>query len=115
MRLLSFISCLSLAAMAQIAIAPAHAGDGHDRPIEIHIPYNDLDLLSDGGEKALMHRIDRAVRQVCAPFDSQIVDQSARRRCRESAMRSASAQMDGVVGAASIAQTAKGPAREPAE
>lgn len=112
MRMLSFISCLSLAAMSQITPAPAQAAGDDDRPIEVHVAYNDLDLLSPPGEKTLMHRIDHAVRQVCAPFDSLTVDRSAYSNCRKSAMRRAYAQMDRVVVAARSARTGYAVARQ---
>jgi UrcA family protein len=76
--------------------APAHATDAGAQSAKIH--YRDLDLSTDAGAAALRQRIARAAANICGPADGRTLDDQARAAaCRNTAIASASPQMNAVI------------------
>ena len=61
----------------------------------------DLNLASEGGQRALDRRLAQAAREVCGvPSDSDLVGQNKARECRDEALTRATAERDGRLAAA---------------
>jgi len=88
-------SALVVTAAAGFA-SPAHAADADSRSTLVH--YQDLDLTTDAGEAKLKARIARAASAVCGPVGGHgIADYDRVNTCRNTAIASASSQMNAVI------------------
>ncbi len=88
-------SALVIMTAASVA-GPASAADAGAQSSRIH--YRDLDLTTDAGAAALQQRIARAAANICGPADGRTLDDQARSvACRNTAIASASPQMNAVI------------------
>jgi UrcA family protein len=88
-------STLVLMTAAGVA-GPAHAADGSTSSALVR--YHDLDLTTDAGEAKLKARIAKTADQVCAPANGRTLEDKDRfAACRDSAIASASPQMNAVI------------------
>ncbi|HEX7930100.1 MAG TPA: UrcA family protein [Sphingomicrobium sp.] len=61
----------------------------------------DLNLASEGGQRALDRRLAQAAREVCGvPSDSDLIGQNKARECREEAVQRAGAEREALLAAA---------------
>lgn len=85
---------LFIGLMASMAVTvPAHAGS--TQPVEVRIPYGDLDLATATGVAKLKQRSETAIRRACAPdpFD-HLQSPYLEQRCRIDAMADANVQIE---------------------
>jgi UrcA family protein len=61
--------------------------------MSVHVPYGDLDLSSEAGQRALDRRIDRAVVTICGSGAATLSYRPAHRRCVREARASAAPQV----------------------
>ena len=88
-------SALVVTAAASFA-SPAHAADANTRTALVH--YQDLDLTTDAGAARLKARITHLAERVCGPVDGRTLeDRENFNACRDSAIASASPQMNAVI------------------
>jgi UrcA family protein len=84
---LALAACL-LGAVAGTAGAAGVASDADARMLRV--TYNDLDLATEQGSRALYARIESAARQVCAPEDQRnLAAVAAARSCKAQAVAQA--------------------------
>ena len=90
------LAVAATAATLFVAAAPAIAQERDVRTADVR--YDDLDLASAGGQKALQARIKRAARQVCARSgDIGLRDFQAYQSCRDAALEAAMPQVAALV------------------
>ena len=94
------LTAASLAVLATAAIAsPARAADVDTKSTTVG--YHDLDLTSAAGEAALKQRIATAAKNDCGSADGRTTqDYDRLAACRNSAIASASPQMNAVIASA---------------
>jgi UrcA family protein len=73
-------------------------------PSQTYVSYvqtADLDLSSEGGQRALDHRLAQAAREVCGdPSDADLVGQNKARECRKDAIENVGSKRDAMLAAA---------------
>lgn len=88
-------SALAFVAVTALT-APARAADTGSQTALVH--YQDLDLNSAAGEARLKARIAKAAAAVCGPQGGRTLDDQERfAACRDTAIASASPQMNAVI------------------
>jgi UrcA family protein len=93
---LAFSASVFVVMAAVSSAGPARAADTDTTSVKVH--YRDLDLTTDAGEAALKQRIARAATNICGPVGGRTLDDWSRyNTCRNTAIASASPQMDAVI------------------
>ncbi|HEX4505620.1 MAG TPA: UrcA family protein [Alphaproteobacteria bacterium] len=95
-RTLAFTASALLVTAAAGFASPARAADADSRTALVH--YQDLDLSTGAGEAKLKARIAKTAETVCGPQGGRtLADRERFDSCRNTAIASASTQMDAVI------------------
>ena len=98
---IAFASALITAGALRAEAALAETPSGNVETYVSYVKTADLNLASEGGQRALDRRLAQAAREVCGvPSESDLVGQNKARECRNEAIQRAGAEREALLAAA---------------